>query len=105
MAKPTASERDDGRRRPRGARARRSGLTSLTGNATASALRLRCVTAGTSPRRVRVLRERGQLERPEQLYLPFEHDAELLVRPTPSLGHQRDRVLRTGAARVLDEVR
>ncbi len=47
----------------------------------------------------------GQLELAEELDLVLEPDAELLVRATPRLGHEGERVRRRRAAGVLDEVR
>ena len=46
-----------------------------------------------------------KLERPEELDLALEKDAELLPRSSPRLHHQADCVLGPGASGVLDEVR
>src|SRR6266542_2279354 len=59
----------------------------------------------TSPRPPRVLPQGRQLQGPQELHFVLQLDAELLHGAAPSLGHERDRVGRTGTAGVLDEVR
>src|SRR5215210_1264627 len=63
----------------------------------------RVATAASSPRRPRLLPR--HLDFAEELDLVDELDAELLTRATARLAHQRERVGRSRAVGVLDEVR
>src|SRR5579862_660401 len=98
-ANPTSSDLPDGARR------RSDGAAGRTGRAAARAIA--CLRAGAtlpdSPLCRRPL-QGGQLERPEELDLVLELDAETLVDARSGLGHQRQRVGRGRAACVLDEV-
>src|SRR5207247_6703527 len=51
------------------------------------------------------LTEPRQLELAEEHDLVLQLDAELLVRPPPGLGHQRNRVVGARVVGVLDEIR
>src|SRR5438445_333265 len=107
----TATERRDGAKRPR------SGTTRarLPAHGTETAVRdrdgLPCArlrptaTRRCSPRAESLLPERRQLDLPEELDLVAELHPVLLGCATTGLGDQLDRVLRAGAAGVLDEVR
>src|SRR5689334_20466794 len=108
--RPRASERRVGLKRATHARGWISGrLGSHEGpNVSARAMdRARRARAGmprfSSP--VRTFLQRRQLEFAQQLDLVLEADAVLLVRTTPRLGHQGDRVRGRGTVGVLDEVR
>src|SRR5690349_5185589 len=92
-ARPTSSERPDGASRNTSTRRRRGKGRTFS------------ATPATSPRAARVLlRERGQLEGPEEDDLVLELDAVLLPGTPPRLGHQRDRILGARTVGVLDEV-